>query len=111
MTTLVVRFLSDEHAVPVAKEAIAFGNRVAVGGENALATGKRADQHEQARLGQVEVSEQRGYHAKTKAGRDEYLGLAAVGDKCGAAGLQCAMFKRPNHRGADGEDAAAVAKC
>src|SRR5215475_9560758 len=47
-----------EHGVAVAEEAIAGGDGVAVGGEDALGAGERADQHEQGRLGEMEVGDQ-----------------------------------------------------
>ena len=52
---------------------------MAIGGQHALAAGKRAHQHQQARLRQVEVREQRTHQAEFKARRDEYLCLAGVG--------------------------------
>jgi len=46
---------SQEHAVAVAEEAVLLLNGMAIGGKDCFAPREGADQHEQARLGQVEI--------------------------------------------------------
>src|SRR5262245_44943807 len=49
----------DEHGVTIAEKAVLPGDRVPIRGEHRLATGERADQHEQRGFGQVEVRQHR----------------------------------------------------
>ena len=79
---------------------------MAVSGQNALASGKGAHQHEQAGLGQVEVSEQGADQAEVEAGRDEDFRLAGVGLQRAALGLKRAVLESADNGGADGDDAA-----
>ena len=65
---------------------------MAMGGQHALPLGESADQHEQARLRQVEVCEQRAYKAKREAGGDEDLRLSGVRPKRAACGVAGAVF-------------------
>jgi hypothetical protein len=104
------RRVSDEHAIAVAEEAVLLLDGMAVGGEHLFAAGEGADQHQQARFGQVEVGEQRADQAKLEAGRDEDLRSPECGSSSPPAGsLKCAVLKRAHHGGADGDDAAAFA--
>ena len=80
-----------------------------VGGEDRLAAGKGADEHEQARLRQMEVGEQGGDETELEAGGDENLRFARMGFERIAGGLKRAMLQRADNRGADGDDAAALA--
>src|SRR4051812_13265721 len=67
----------QQHGVAVAEEAVAAVNRVAVGGHDGLVAREGADQHQQRRLGQVEVGDEDVDDAEAKTGRDEDVGLAA----------------------------------
>src|ERR1044071_4115898 len=71
----------QQGGVAVAVEPVAGGDRVAIGGEHALGAGERADQHEQGRLGEVEVGDQVRRDAERVAGAriDEELGGAGPG--------------------------------
>ena len=69
----------QKHAVAVAEEAVVLLDGVAIGGEHLFAAGEGADEHEQARLGQVEICEQSGDETELEAGRDEDFGFTGVG--------------------------------
>src|SRR5579859_1702322 len=99
----------DEHAIPVAEKAKAFRDRIAISTQNALASGEGADQHEQARLRQVKIGQQRRDQPELKSRRNEDLRLSAMGCECPASGLKCAVLQRANHGGAHGDDASSLA--
>ena len=69
----------DEHGVAVAEEAVALGHRVGVGAADRLDAGQRRHQHQQGRLGQVEVGDQGVDHAVLVARRDEQACVALGG--------------------------------
>ena len=50
--------LSQKHAIPVAEEPVAARNSVTVGRKHVFATRKSTYQHQQARLGQMEIRQQ-----------------------------------------------------
>ena len=97
----------DEHAVAVAEEAVFLLDGMAVGGENLLAPGEGADQHQQARLRQMKVGEQRADQRNSKPGEIKI----SVAPEWGLMGRLSARerggFKRAHDCGADGHDAAA----
>jgi len=71
--------LAKKHAVAVAEEAVVLLDGVIVCGEDRLAAGEGADQHQQAGLGQMEVGEQGVDEAELEAGGDEDFRFAGVG--------------------------------
>ena len=52
----------DEHAVPVGEEAITRFDRVTIGGQCLIFSGKGAHQHQQRRLGQMKIGQQSPDH-------------------------------------------------
>ena len=99
---------SMQHGVAVAEEAVARAHRVRVGREHALAAGEGAHQHQQCRLRQVEVGEQRVNDLELKARRmkrrvsprrPRAYPLRAAGAR--------GRLERPHHRRADRDDAPA----
>src|SRR5690349_5252026 len=95
----------EEHRVSVAEEAVARGDRVAVGGQDAIAAGEGGDQDEERGPGQVEVGDQVIDRAEGVVRADEEVGGAGAGGdgaRRGGGGLE-----RADHGGADGDDGAA----
>ena len=88
-----------EHRVAVAEEPVALRHGHRVGPADALDPGERGDQHEQRRLRQVEVRDQRIDRLEAIAGRDEQPRLAAVHAGRGSG------FQGAHHGGADRHDA------
>ena len=66
----------EQHRVAVAVEAVAAGDGVVVGGEDALLAGEGGDEHDQRRARQVEVGEHDVDGAEGVAGADEDRGAA-----------------------------------
>src|SRR5687768_7007634 len=84
-------FSKQQHRVPVAVEAVALFDRLAVEAQDALAAREGADQHEQRAARQVEVGEQRVDGAEPRAGEEEEARLARAGverARVAGAGLQ-----------------------
>ena len=97
----------NKHTIPVAEEAVVLLDGVAIGGENRLAPGEGADQHQQARLGQVEVGEQGVDEAELETGGDEDFRFAGVRLERMTGGLERAVFEGTDDGGTDSDDAAA----
>ena len=57
------RLLRHEHAIPIAEKTVTHPDGMAVCSQNVLPAGKGAHQHQQARLGQVKVGQQRVHHS------------------------------------------------
>jgi len=100
--------LLNQHAVPVGVKAVAFGYGVVVGAEDVFFSSQCADQHQERRLGQMEVGEQSLDQLEFVAGVDEEIGFAG-------AGLEftplCGVFESADRGGAYGYDAAGLAAC
>ena len=71
-----VRARKHQHGIAVAEEAVALAHRVRVGREHQLAAGERRHQHQQRRLRQMEVGQQRIDHPEAIARADEQRRLA-----------------------------------
>src|SRR5688572_22301237 len=80
----------DEHRVAVGQEAVARGDGVAVGREDALAPGERGDEHEQGRARGMEVREEGIHEAEGPRLVDEDLRAAAAGNES-ARGVACGL--------------------
>ena len=63
-----------KHRVAVAEEAVIGIEGVGVGGEDPLARGERADEHQQRRARQVEVRDERAHHLERERWVDEKIG-------------------------------------
>ena len=70
---------------------------MAIRGENALAAGKSAHQHQQARLRQMKIGQQRANKPERKAGRNENLCLARVRLQFPALGAARNRLKRAHN--------------
>src|ERR1700691_1351562 len=77
---------SDEHAVAVGEEAITALYGMTVGGEGVFFPGKRAHQHQERRLRQMEICEQRLDYLEAAARREKDVGRAAMGLQAADAG-------------------------
>jgi hypothetical protein len=71
--------LFDEHAISIGIEPVASLYRMAVCVHYQFFSAERAHQHQQRRLRQMEVCQQRVHDAKAIAGIDEYVCLALSG--------------------------------
>src|SRR5947209_20278712 len=69
--------LLDKHTVTVRVKTISLRNCMLVSRAGEFASGECADQHQQTRLGQVEVRQHRTRPAKLKPRMDEQIRLAA----------------------------------
>src|ERR1700722_12138492 len=65
--------LYDDHAVPVGEKAVPFADRVPVGLQHQVLPGESRDQHQQARLRQMEVGEQGAGEAESETGIDKQI--------------------------------------
>ena len=74
-----LRALGDEHAITIAKEFVALGHRVLICGNGVLKAGKRAHQHDQSRLRQVEIGNQGIDHLIVIARVDKDRGVVMEG--------------------------------
>ena len=103
--------LSNQHAVPVTVEAIAFLYRVPIGRQDCLAPGECRHQHQQSRARKVEVGQELIHERKAVAGANENFRFSAAGsDLLGQAAARhrflCGIFQGPDHRGADRQNRA-----
>ena len=100
--------LLNKHAISVGVETVALSDGVVVGAEDVFCSCQSADQHQERRLGQVEVGEQSLDQPEFVAGIDEEIGFAG-------AGLDftrlCGVFESADRGGAYGYDAAGFAPC
>src|SRR4051812_41315387 len=96
--------LLDEHAIAVREEAVALADGVLVGGEDAVASGEGGDEHEERRLRQVEVGEQRAHDAEVEARVNKDVGFAGAGDEPTRV-LSGDKLKGADGGSADGDDA------
>src|SRR5262245_59346138 len=92
----------DQHRIAVAEEAIARADRMPVGGADLLHPCERRDEHEQRRLGEMEVRDEAIDDAKAIARRDEEIGLAAPG---GDVAVARGRLERSQARGPDRDHA------
>ena len=69
--------LLHKHAIAVGIEPVALAHSVAVGFEHFFFAGEGAHQHQQRRLRQVKICQQRSYHAEFVAWINKDVGFAA----------------------------------
>ena len=74
-----------QHGVAVTEESVVVVNGVPVGGANIVHAAEGGNQHQQRRLGQVEVGQQHVDDAELESGCDEDIGLAGIGRQFTAA--------------------------
>src|ERR1700736_5306820 len=98
---------SDEHAVAVREEPIPGFDRMTIRGESVFSARKRAHQHQQSRLRQVEVGEQRLDHFYARAGREKDVRSTAMGLEPSYAG---AVLQYAYRGGASGHHAPAISE-
>ena len=98
---------SDEHAVAIGEEPISGLDRMTVGGERVFSSGKRAHQHQQGRLRQVKIGEQRLDYVQGGARGEEDVCGAGMGLEAVDAGT---VLQHADRRGAGGHDAPAFAQ-
>ncbi len=79
---------------------------MAVGVQDRIASGESAYQHQESRLGQVEVSEERIHDAEGVAGNDEEVDFAGLGGEAAARRLRDSVFEGTDGSGADGDNSA-----
>ena len=77
---------SDEHAIAVGEEAITTLYGMTVSGEGVFSPGKRAHQHQERRLRQMEIGEHRLDYFEAAARREKDVGRAAMGLQAADAG-------------------------
>ena len=65
-----------KHRVAKAEEAILLLHRRVISGKHILAVIQRRDEHQQGRLGQMEIGDQRVHRLEAIAGVDENTGIA-----------------------------------
>ncbi len=82
-----------------------------VGGKNMFPAGEGADQHEQARLREMEVGDESADEAEFEAGRDKDVGGARVGLNRSITGRVCGGFEGADYGGADGDYASLLCSC
>src|SRR5689334_1071064 len=99
---------ADQHRVAVAIEAVAFGDGRAVRREDMVAAGEGGDEHDQRRLGQMEVGHQSVDDAEVEAGIDEEIRRSGAGDDGAVVGARD-RFERARRGRADRDDATALA--
>src|ERR1035437_771098 len=99
----------NEHAIAVAEEAVSLLDGVGVGGEDSFASGECGNQHEQARLGQVEVGQHGVDQLELEAGGDEDFRRAGVRFERAAGGTERSGFERADGCCPGGYDAAGTA--
>nr|GEU28151.1 hypothetical protein [Tanacetum cinerariifolium] len=97
-------FYGTQHGIAIAEEAVFVGDRMRVRGADLVVAGKGRHQHQQRRLGQVEIGDQARHRFKLVAGRDEQ-------GRIGAARFQLAALRgrlqRAQAGGAHGHHVAA----
>src|ERR1700722_5120496 len=98
---------SHEHAVAVGEETIPGFDRMTISGESVFSARKRAHQHQQGRLRQVKVGEQRLDHFYVRAGREKDVCCAVMGLEPSYAG---AVLQYAHRGGAGGHNAPALSE-
>ena len=101
--------LLNQHAISVGVEAVALGDGVAVGAEDIFLSSQSADQHEERRLGQVEIGQERSDDPEFVAGIDEEIGFTGAG--ADFTRLLRGVFESPHGGRAYSYDAAGLAAC
>ena len=97
----------EEHAISIGIKTILFRDGMFVSAPNIFFSAKRADQHQQRRLRQMEICEHRPDHLEIESGVNKYVGDAGP-RKDRACSSPGRMFESSNSSGADGNDATFV---
>src|SRR5512133_3768760 len=93
----------QEHGVAIAEKSVALFYRVAISRAHRVVAGEGGNQHQQRRLGQMEVGDQLSNGAEGIARRDEEPGVGAACRQ--VAALRCRL-QRAQAGGADRDHAA-----